>query len=93
MHLAYKHVKGFLAFLKSILILHILPYATNICGIRGFVFDIRGKVGVTGDAKKRHTKISWGQTSFTNKNLKLSLKQGLVYTRTGVMGVTVIIFF
>ena len=93
MQIPYKDVKGFLYFLKVILKRHLLPNFKNFFLIKGFVFDIRGKVGVTGDAKKRHTLISWGQSSFSEKNLKLSLKQGLVYTRTGVMGVTVIIVF
>ena len=89
----YKDVKGFLYFLKVLLKKHLLPKFKDFFLVKGFVFDIRGKVGVTGDAKKRHTLISWGQSSFSEKNLKLSLKQGLVYTRTGVMGVTVIIIF
>ena len=93
MQIPYKDVKGFLYFLKVILKKHLLPNFKNFFLVKGFIFDIRGKVGVTGDAKKRHTLISWGQSSFSEKNLKLSLKQGLVYTRTGVMGVTVIIIF
>jgi hypothetical protein len=70
-----------------------LPRLKVICNLKGFIFDIRGKVGVTGDSKKRHTLISWGQTSFSRKDLKFSLKKGLVYTKTGVMGVTIIIVF
>lgn len=93
MQIPYKDVKGFLYFLKVFLKKCMLPFFKSYFFLKGFVFDIRGKVGVTGDAKKRHTLISWGQSSFSEKNLKLSLKQGLVYTRTGVMGVTVIIIF
>lgn len=93
MHLPYKDTKGFLYFLKVLMKKNVLPYCEKLKQIKGFVFDIRGKVGVTGDAKKRHTLISWGQSSFSRKDLKMSLKQGLVYTRTGVMGVTVIMLF
>lgn len=92
MHIPYKDVKSFLYFLKVLIKNHVLP-STPRLNVKGFIFDIRGKVGVTGDAKKRHTLISWGQSSFSQKKLKLALKQGLVYTRTGVMGVTIIIFF
>lgn len=93
MQIPYKDVKGFLYFLKVFLKKNLLPNFKRFFSVKGFIFDIRGKVGVTGDAKKRHTLISWGQSSFSEKNLKLALKQGLVYTRTGVMGVTVIIIF
>ena len=86
--LKYRFVKIFLYFLKSSLLNFFLPKIGKPNGVTGFIFDIRGKVGVTGDAKKRHTKISWGNPSYTTKNSKFSLKQGLVHTHTGVMGVT-----
>jgi hypothetical protein len=56
--LKYRFVKIFLYFLKSSLLNFFLPKIGKPNGVTGFVFDIRGKVGVTGDAKKRHTKIS-----------------------------------
>jgi hypothetical protein len=46
-----------LYFLKVLLKRHLLPAFKKLFKIRGFIFDIRGKVGVTGDAKKRHTLI------------------------------------
>jgi hypothetical protein len=58
MHIPYKDLKKFLAFLKSILKNSMLPKFEKISKLRGFTFDIRGKVGVSGDAKKRHTIIS-----------------------------------
>jgi hypothetical protein len=36
--------------------------------IRGFFFDIRGKVGVSGNAKKRHYSFSIGKTTTTSQN-------------------------
>lgn len=38
--------------------------------VKGFSFDIRGKVGVTGNAKKRHIFFSVGKTSTTTQKLK-----------------------
>jgi hypothetical protein len=58
MHIPYKNVKGFLGFLKIFLKKKILPKFKKFFKLRGFIFDIRGKVGVSGDAKKRHTLIS-----------------------------------
>lgn len=62
-------------------------------GCFGFFLDIRGKVGVKGNAKKRHFTVKQGQLSSTNKNLRLALKQGLINTETGVLGVTSMISF
>jgi len=61
--------------------------------IKGVKFDIRGKVGVTGDAKKRHVLLTSGYTGFSRKNYKLEYQQGVVYTDTGVMGLTLIYIF
>lgn len=61
--------------------------------VTGFKFDIRGKLGVTGNSKKRHTSFSLGRTSFSRKNLRVDYQQGLVYTDTGVLGVTMIISY
>lgn len=61
--------------------------------IKGVKFDIRGKVGVTGNSKKRHILFSIGSTSFSRKNYRLEYQQGLVYTDTGVLGLTLIYVF
>jgi hypothetical protein len=58
MHIPYKDVKKFLYFLKIIIKKQILPKFKKLFKLKGFIFDIRGKVGVSGDAKKRHTLIS-----------------------------------
>ncbi len=87
----YRSIKKFLFFLKSLLLNFLLPSLSKQSGVVGFHFDIRGKVGVAGDSKKRHFAIRWGSPSFTSKKYKFSLKQGLVPSYTGVMGVTVLI--
>ena len=89
----FKKQKKFLYFLKLILTRSFCPAYFNILKFKGFVFDIRGKVGVSGNAKKRHVFINWGLSSYTKKDLKLKLSQGLVNTHTGVMGVTFIITY
>jgi len=43
--------------------------------VKGFSFDIRGKVGVSGNAKKRHTFFSFGKISTTLQNTKSQFKQ------------------
>jgi hypothetical protein len=39
-------------------------------GCKGFMFDIRGKVGVSGSKKKRHVSILHGKRSASNKTLR-----------------------
>lgn len=56
--------------------------------IRGFFFDIRGKVGVTGDAKKRHFSFYVGDFSKTSKKYKFDYQFDIVRTYTGALGIT-----
>lgn len=89
----YRSTKQFLYFLKTFLLRYLLPAIGEKSDLLGFFFDIRGKVGVAGDSKKRHVSITWGKPSYTTKNYKFVLRQGLVPTFTGVMGVTVVMTF
>jgi len=41
-----------------------------ITPIRGFSFDIRGKVGVSGNAKKRHVFFSFGKITTTTQSTR-----------------------
>lgn len=61
--------------------------------VLGIFFDIRGKLGVTGNAKKRHFGINAGTYSSTKKQMKINFNQSVVRTSTGVLGVTFCIFF
>lgn len=65
--------------------------ALALSGVKGFSFDIRGKVGVAGNAKKRHLFFSMGKISTTSQNLKAQWQQINVWTPTGQMGVTCLI--
>lgn len=56
--------------------------------IRGFFFDIRGKVGVTGDSKKRHVSFYVGDFSKTTKKFKFDYQFDVSRTYTGALGVT-----
>jgi hypothetical protein len=42
----------------------------------GVKFDIRGKVGVTGDSKKRHYLFALGETGFTKKKKSIGIYSG-----------------
>lgn len=82
-----------------------IPYLVNITlkqfskrlfkqtGAVGIFFSLRGKIGVTGDSKKRHSCVKYGKHSSTTKSLKISIAKLQIRTRTGVMGATYGIFF
>lgn len=57
-------------------------------GVYGFSLDVRGKLGVTGNAKKRHIMFTIGRVSLTTKKYPLHFHQHTVRTDTGVLGVT-----
>lgn len=87
-----KNHKKFLNLLKLVLTRYYNFFFLN-SDVLGVFFDIRGKLGVTGSAKKRHMKISSGTHSSTKKKNKISFSQSTVRTSTGVLGVTFCIFF
>jgi hypothetical protein len=62
-------------------------------GVKGFFFDIRGKVGVSGNAKKRHLSFSLGKINTTSQNIRSYWQQINVWTPTGQMGITCYILY
>lgn len=87
-----KHKKA-LAFLKKLFKSLNRTKRLYKLGCKGFMFDIRGKVGVSGSKKKRHVSILYGERSASSKDLRWSYKKDLVYTKTGVLGVTIVIYY
>lgn len=65
----------------------------DVLKIEGFYFDIRGKVGVTGNSKKRHTTFKVGSLKRSSKNFRIDFNQNLVRTPSGVMGLTYILSY
>lgn len=59
----------------------------------GFFFDLRGKVGVVGNARKRHVFISIGKHTYTTKSLKFFYDFRIIRTGTGCMGMHTIIMY
>jgi hypothetical protein len=56
-------------------------------GVKGFRFEIAGKISVTGNSKTRNKIVSYGAYSLTNKSLKINYLQDTVRTTTGVLGI------
>lgn len=55
---------------------------------RGFSMDVRGKLGATGNAKKRHLAFTVGKITFTTKKYPLHTFNNTIETPTGVLGVS-----
>lgn len=84
--------KQFLAFFKNTIINDIFM-SYSYFNIKGFFFDIRGKVGVTGNSKKRNFFFTTGSLNFSSKNIKLEYKHDIVRTVTGCLGVTMFLAY
>jgi ribosomal protein S3 len=59
----------------------------------GFYVSICGKVGVSGNAKKRKFFIKQGSFSSSTKKTKVIYSKKLINTDTGVLGVTFLLSF
>jgi hypothetical protein len=87
----YRH-KKFLFFFKTF-IRNLYPIFFNVFNIKGFFFDIRGKVGVAGNSKKRHYCFHYGLFGKSTTSIKMDIEKTIVRTNTGVLGMTMIITF
>jgi hypothetical protein len=88
----FRNHKKFLTVFKFILTTY-SEFFIYSNGVGGFFFDIRGKVGVAGNAKKRHFSFNEGKFSKTTKLSKFDYQQQIVRTFTGALGVTMIMYF
>jgi len=85
--ISFLNHKKFISSFKQI-VLNNSDFFIKNNNIRGFYFDIRGKVGVTGDAKKRHFSFYVGDFSKTSKKYKFDYQFDIVRTYTGALGIT-----
>ncbi len=61
--------------------------------IKGMYISFRGKIGQVGSVRKKALVLRQGITSFANIGLKLSFSSSVVRTGTGVIGVSVGIYY
>ena len=60
----------------------------HFSNIKGISCDVRGKLGATGNAKKRHLAFTVGKISITEKKSPLYCYSNIIKTPTGVLGFT-----
>lgn len=85
------HKKAFLG-LKKLLKDFFKPMF-GFFGVLGLFFNIKGKIGVSGNAKKRRYYFYYGKHSITNRTVRVDIKHTPVWTFTGSLGFTFLIFF
>ncbi len=85
------HKKVFLGLKK--LLKDVFKPIFSFLGVCGLFFNIKGKIGVGGNAKKRRYFFYYGAHSITNRNIKVDIKYIPVWTLTGSLGFTFLIFF
>ena len=90
--LHYKNQKKFLFFFK-ILITDVFETYKYSFGIKGFYFFLKGKVGVTSNAKKKTAFFRLGPLSKSSKNKKIDFQQGVVKASSGTSGLLMIITY
>lgn len=86
-----KHKKVFLG-LRKIIKDFFRPLFAYL-GVLGVFFNIKGKIGVSGNAKKRRYFFYFGKHGISKKTNKIDLKFTPVWTNTGTLGFTFFIFF
>jgi len=62
-------------------------------GIKGFRIKLKGKISAAGNSRKRLILYRVGQTSHSTLKLRVLSEFDTVITFTGVMGLTVSIFY
>jgi hypothetical protein len=88
----FKNHKKFLNLFKLIMLKYSYVFLETF-RLKGFFFDIRGKVGVAGNSKKRHFFFRIGKINLSTKGFKLDHQQNIVNTSFGVLGVTMILAY
>jgi hypothetical protein len=67
------------------------PFLRAAFGIRGLKIIVSGKISVGGNSKKRRVSIDMGGSSYSTKQVRLSLTRAQARTPVGVLGVLVVI--
>lgn len=62
-------------------------------GIKGFKLKLKGKISAAGNSRKRLILYRVGQTSHSTLNLSILNEIDVITTFTGVMGISVSLFY
>lgn len=88
----FKYHKNFF-FLLKLFFKDFFKKFQQIFLLKGLKFDIRGKVSVSGNAKKRSYLVTYGKYSVSTKFNKISFTKNIVRTSTGVLGIELLLVY
>jgi ribosomal protein S3 len=73
--------------------LHFYAYTLESLGVKGLKIKLKGKISAAGNSRKRVILYRVGRTSHSTTDLKVLNEVDTVVTFTGVMGLTVSLFY
>lgn len=65
----------------------------NIFNIKGFYFCVKGKIGLSGNAKKKKIFFKKGLLKVSSKNFKIDNQRFFVKTNCGSLGINIILTY
>jgi len=92
LRISFWRTKSIFRFLKF-LMLNFYKNLFSILGIKGLKVKLKGKISAAGNSRKRLVLYRIGQTSHSTYTLKVLNVTDIVVTFTGVMGLSVSLFY
>lgn len=87
-----RNQKPFLEFV-NFFILNYIYVNKSFLKFNGFYLSVKGKLGTSGNAKKKFFFIKAGNIGLSNNFSKIEYKQGVIKTDNGSIGITTILSF
>ena len=92
LRISFWKTRAIFRFLKY-LMLNFFHQMFPLLNIKGLKIKLKGKISSAGNSRKKSILYRIGETSFTNLNIRVSYGTETVVTFTGVMGLSVAIFY
>ena len=84
--------KNFLIFFK-IIVDDVFENYQDFFRLKGFYFILKGKIGITSNAKKKRVQFSLGSLSRSKKSQKVDFQQNVVKSLSGSIGVSMLLSY
>jgi ribosomal protein S3 len=68
-------------------------YYMHSLGINGFFVKFKGKISITGNAKKKSSVIRFGSIDLSTKKEKFEYEEDIIITKVGILGYKMFLSF
>ena len=92
LRISFWRTRSIFRFIKY-LMLNFFQQSFNTLGVKGFKVRLKGKISAAGNSRKRSILYRVGQTSHSTLDLRVASEVDTIITFTGVMGLSVSIFY